>query len=185
MPQPITISNRLTSLTVNSAVLQMFVDDFQAPVWGTVYEATINGVRVSFLEDVLNQLNQTEHWSTDHAASSEQLLEPGEHGQCDPLYRRSHHRRGRRLRGGLAKLLLNPKSFSQTGTIVGTVRDSIVNGPVTNALVSAGGGVVTTYTDATGAYALSNVAAGLVFVTASVGGFYGQTLSTNLVTAKP
>src|SRR6185369_99740 len=59
LPQPIVISNSLTGLTVSSAILQMFVDDFQAPVWGTAYQATINGVRAPFLEDVLNQLNQT------------------------------------------------------------------------------------------------------------------------------
>jgi hypothetical protein len=182
LPQPIIISNTFPGLTVSSAILQMFVDDFQAPVFGTVYQATINGVRAPFLENVLNQLNQTGpvgqlitlQVPTDYLS----LLNTGNVTISidDPVTGA-----GDGFAIDFVKLLLNFRSFSQTGTIVGTVRDTTAaSAPIANALVSAGG-VVTTYTDATGAYALSNVTAGLVFVTASGADFQSQTLSANLV----
>jgi uncharacterized repeat protein (TIGR01451 family) len=182
LPQSITISNQSTGLTVRAAVLQMFVDDFQAPVWWAVYQATINGVRAPFLEDVLNQLIQTgpigrlitlqvpaDYLSLVSTGNVTLFIDDPTTGAGDGFA------------VDFVKLLLNPRAFSQTGTLVGAVRDAIASAPITNAQVSAGGGLVTAYTDATGAYTLSNVTAGLVFVTASVGGFYDQTLSTNLV----
>jgi len=44
---------------VVSAILQVFADDFQSPVWRSSFQVTINGLRVPELEDVLNALDQT------------------------------------------------------------------------------------------------------------------------------
>jgi uncharacterized repeat protein (TIGR01451 family) len=182
LPQAITISNQLTSLKVHSAILQMFVDDFQSPVWGSRFQATINGVRAPFLEDILNQLTQT-----GPIGRLITLQVPVDYLSLVSTGNVVFHIDDPTTGAGdgyavdFVKLLLNPHSLSQTGTITGTVRDTIQSAPIANALVSAGGGVATAYTDAAGNYALTNVAAGLVFVTASKPNFGSQTLSVNLI----
>jgi hypothetical protein len=47
------------SLTIKGILLQMFVDDFQAPVMGSKFEVKLNGKRAPFIEQVINKLNQT------------------------------------------------------------------------------------------------------------------------------
>ncbi|MCP4351694.1 MAG: hypothetical protein GY795_40020, partial [Desulfobacterales bacterium] len=44
---------------VSSVILQVFVDDFESPVWHSSFQVTMNGIRVQELEDVLNSLRQT------------------------------------------------------------------------------------------------------------------------------
>ena len=56
---PITLTYDLNGLIINSVVLQIFVDDFEAPVWYASYTVTINDVRIPFIENVVNSLEQT------------------------------------------------------------------------------------------------------------------------------
>ena len=44
---------------VNDGVLQLFVEDLQAPVLGTHFQVEINGRRSAFLESALNSLDQS------------------------------------------------------------------------------------------------------------------------------
>lgn len=47
------------NLTIKGILLQLFVDDFQAPVMGSKFEVKLNGKRAPFIEQVINKLNQT------------------------------------------------------------------------------------------------------------------------------
>jgi hypothetical protein len=49
----------LHGIQVNSAVLQIFANDFQAPVFQSEFQVTLNGQRAPFLEGILNSLDQT------------------------------------------------------------------------------------------------------------------------------
>lgn len=45
--------------TIQSAILQLFADDFQSPVFCSSFQVTLNGKRAPFMENALNKLNQT------------------------------------------------------------------------------------------------------------------------------
>ena len=58
-PREIVISFAPPPNRISSAVLQVFVDDFQSPVWLSSFQVTMNGMRIPELEDVLNVLDQS------------------------------------------------------------------------------------------------------------------------------
>ncbi|MBK9668645.1 MAG: hypothetical protein IPO74_01125 [Thermomonas sp.] len=49
----------LGAVRLQRAALQLFVDDFQAPVWGTRYRVHLNGREVPLAAMTLNALDQT------------------------------------------------------------------------------------------------------------------------------
>lgn len=58
-PREIMIAFPTPGNGINSAVLQVFVDDFQSPVFLSSFQVSMNGMRVQELEDILNALDQT------------------------------------------------------------------------------------------------------------------------------
>ena len=58
-PVPITLSYTPSGKRVASAQLQIFTDDFQPVIMQSRFEATLNGKRANFIENVVNKLNQT------------------------------------------------------------------------------------------------------------------------------
>ncbi len=56
--RPITVTFDPVS-SVTAATLQLFVDDFQAPVWRANYQVFIDSIRINDLEDIINTLRQT------------------------------------------------------------------------------------------------------------------------------
>jgi hypothetical protein len=59
LPVPIRAEYDLKGIQVSSATLQIFVDDFQSPVFQSDFQVSINGQRAPFLEAILNSLDQT------------------------------------------------------------------------------------------------------------------------------
>jgi outer membrane protein OmpA-like peptidoglycan-associated protein len=57
-PQPIAIPMGDVP-AFRRALVQMFVDDFQAPRWGAGFQVSINGTRIPAMEAALNALDQT------------------------------------------------------------------------------------------------------------------------------
>lgn len=55
----IALNYTVGNVKIKSAVLQVFVDGAQAPIFGTKYRASMNGVRIPALEEAINSLNQT------------------------------------------------------------------------------------------------------------------------------
>ena len=58
-PREITIPFPAPAGGISSAVLQVFVDDFQSPVFLSSFQVMMNGMRVPELEDILNALDQS------------------------------------------------------------------------------------------------------------------------------
>lgn len=56
--ETITLNYGVPPTPVNTAALQIFVDDFQAPTWRANYRVLLNNVRAPFLEEILNLLDQ-------------------------------------------------------------------------------------------------------------------------------
>jgi len=171
LPRPIVMNYNLNGTIITSAVLQIFVDDFQASRWGANYFVTMNQFQLPGLAQQVNSLLQTgpigklitfaipaSHLSYINSGSLELLFDDLTTGAGD----------GYAI--DFVKLLINPTSFTYTGTITGTVTDLGNGQPIQGALVSASG-IVQATTDNQGNYTLSNVPAGLINVTASATGF--------------
>ncbi len=179
--QPITLTYDLGQRTVSSAALQIFVDDFQTPVWGTAYEVTLNGVRAPFLESVVNSLVQTGPiGKLITVALPSDYLYLVQSGGLVLRFDDSTTGAGDGYAIDFVKLLVNIGNFTQRGTIQGTVKDGTTLQPLAGVQVSAQG-ISSTTTDANGQYTLTNVVAGLVTVTATFPDYSTQIQSTDLI----
>ncbi|MBF0607578.1 MAG: carboxypeptidase regulatory-like domain-containing protein [Candidatus Magnetobacterium sp. LHC-1] len=179
--RPIVLEYSLNGLTVNSAMLQIFVDDFQAPVWDAQYEVTINDVRITDLEVVINSLAQTGPiGKLITVRVPDDKLDLISSGKISINFDDNTTGAGDGYAVDFVKLLINPSGVTSTGTIKGTVTDSDTGTVLIGAEVSTGG-IVKTTTDSEGAYKLTGVPAGLVVVKASASGYIPDTKTVDLV----
>jgi hypothetical protein len=180
LPQPIRLQYSLGALNVTSAALQIFFDDFQAPFIGSKYQVTINGVRAPFMEEVINQLNQTgpigklvtfqipsEYLDLVRAGVFELNIDDPTTGAAD----------GHAI--DFVKLLINPGSFAQVATVQGHITDTVGGTGVAGAEISINGAPAGT-TAADGSYKITAVA-GLSFVEAKKLGYVAATQSADLL----
>ena len=155
---------------VNAAILQIFVDDFQAPVWGSRFQVGMNGMRVPELEDVLNNLNQTGPIGKLISFQLPERILSSLEDELRIYIDDPVTGAGDGYAFDFFRLLINPLELQQTGTINGHVYDATTGEPLANATVfnSVGGSVTT---DAAGYYELSGVPAGLSTLQAELTGY--------------
>jgi PKD repeat protein len=178
LPRSISLDFTLNGMQVTSAVLQLFVDDFQAPVWGANYYAALNGHNAPYLSNVINSLVQTgpvgKIITVVIPAEDLYLLQ---HDSLNVMIDDTTTGAGDGFAIDFVKLLVNLTGFSYTGTINGIVTDVDSGLPVQNAIVSASS-VNSVMTDATGFFTLSNVPAGINRISATK--FSYDTASANV-----
>lgn len=181
LPQSIELSYSLGGLQVNSAILQMFVDDFQAPVWRSQFQAQLNGQRATFLEDTLNALSQTGPIGKLISVQiPSNFLSQISSGKLSIYIDDPTTGAGDGFAIDFVRLLVNPCLSDYVGTITGIITDATTGQSLQGVTVSTAGTAETT-TGSNGSYVLSNVPAGLAVVTASSSGYESQTLSVDLV----
>jgi len=180
LPQAIDMRYSLGGIQVRSATIQMFVDDFQSPVWGSSFQVTLNGQRAPFLENVINALDQT--------GPIGKLITVQIPADFLPLVASGHLSiyiddpttgAGDGYAVDFVRLLINPH-ITTVGNVSGRVTDATTGLALQGATVSASG-TVTTVTGSDGAYILRGVPAGLVVVNASKNGYVSRTISNDLV----
>ena len=138
LPQSLRVAFDLGDTRVTGAALQLFVDDFQAPVWGTRYQARINGVEVPLLATTLNALDQTgpigKLITVQLLPEQLALLREGklEVAIDDPANDVADG-----FAFDFARLLVNPKPWRYAGTIHGIAVDKATGEPLAGVLVSA------------------------------------------------
>ncbi|MEL6187095.1 MAG: carboxypeptidase regulatory-like domain-containing protein [Myxococcota bacterium] len=171
LPAPITLRFDLRGSLPYSAVLQLFVDDFQAPVWRANYQALLDGERWPLLEDVLNTLVQTgpigKLITVPLAPEQLSALDDGilELFVDDPATGA-----GDGFAFDFAKLFIDVYGFSNLGSIEGTVTDESTGLPIVDATVSASG-LVSVQTDGVGRYSSPDVPAGFVYLRVTKDGY--------------
>jgi|GEM_PF-2202648 len=183
LPQIISTSFNCPGVSINSAIIQMFVDDFQVPVWGSQFQVELNGTRAPFIESAINALSQT-----GPIGKLISLQVPSEYlylfssGNLSIYIDDPTTGTGDGYAVDFVRLLINPdlSTSSYTGMITGTVKDAQTGQPLRNAKVSAGG-TADTQTNSSGAYTLSRVPAGLVVVSASLPGYINGSTTADLV----
>ena len=177
-PQPITVTYDLNGITINSAILQVFADDFQAPVWGANYQVTIDNVRAPFFEDVINSLSQSGPIGKIVSVNiPNSFLQYFSDGEVAILFDDPTTGAGDGYAIDFVKILINPGTFTYTGTITGVVKNSEDNSFIAGATVSASG-IIENVTNANGEFTLNDVPAGVNYISVEADGF--STTSTTV-----
>jgi len=169
---------------VNAASLQLFVDDFQAPVFETKFTATVNGTRFPELEKLLNSLNQTGPVGKLITVNfPPEMLDAVKSGKLSILIDDAVTGAGDGYAIDFARILINPKA-SGNRRISGKVSDKSTEKPLGGATVSSSG-IVKTTTTAEGTYTLTGVPGGFNYVTASKTGYASSTATVEVSDSKP
>ena len=160
----------------------MFVDDFQSPVWKSNFWVEINGRRAPFLEELLNSLVQTGPIGKLITVQiPDEFLGDVAGGMLNIYIDDPSTGAGDGYAVDFVRLLINPKSMMNTGTVHGKVSDEETGAAIQGATVSASG-VIESSTDANGEYVLEEVPAGLVAVTVSKSDYVSETETVDLTT---
>lgn len=166
-PQPLTIEFDPKAVQMKAVVLQLFVDDFQAPYMQSRFSVTLDGKPAPDIETTINQLNQT---GPIGKLVTIQLLPEYlnllSDGKLEIFMDDPSSNVGDGFAFDFARLLINPKGFTYAGAVRGVVVEKGSNAPIDGALVSAAN-VRQATTTSDGQFALDDVPAGLVVTTAS------------------
>ncbi len=167
LPQPLTIEFDPAGISIKAAVLQLFVDDFQAPTMKTRFSVTLDGQPAPDIETTINKLNQTGPIGklVTIKLLPEYLGLLGD-GKLQILIDDPGTNKGDGFAFDFVRLLINPKGFTYSGTLRGIVVDKETEQPLDGALASAAN-VRQATTKADGKFELKEVPAGLVVVTGS------------------
>jgi outer membrane protein OmpA-like peptidoglycan-associated protein len=179
MPTPIVLNVGALPAKVNAVLLQMFLDDFQAPVWGSHFQVTLNGTRIPSFEAAVNSLRQTgpigklvsfkllpEYWPLLKGGQVKVLID-------DPT---THIPDGYAV--DFVRILVNPHPFKYAVSLNCSVVDAATHKPIPVATVDAATGAAAT--DAKGKCVLHSLPAGLVTATANAPGYDEQVIPVDL-----
>jgi outer membrane protein OmpA-like peptidoglycan-associated protein len=180
-PQAVELAFDLGGLAVEGALLQLFVDDFQAPLWGARYEVTLDGERVPAAEQVLNALEQTGPiGKLVTVPVLPEYLGLLRDGRLTLRIDDPATGAGDGFALDFVRLLVDPRAeLPCAGTVSGTVVDAQTGAPIPGALVAAG--AASGEADAQGRYRLARVPSGLVVAQASAPGYAPATEAVDLV----
>lgn len=167
LPRPLTLEFDPAGVTVKGAVLQLFVDDFQAPTMKTRFSVTLDGQPAPDVETTINKLNQTGPIGKLVTIKLlPEYLGLLADGKLEIFIDDPATNAGDGFAFDFVRLLINPKGFTYSGTIRGIVVDKADEKPIDGALVSAAN-VQKATTGADGKFELKEVPAGLVVTTGS------------------
>ncbi len=181
--RPFILDYDLGGLEVKDATLQIFVDDFQAPVWRASYQVTINGQRSASLEAVINSLVQT----GPVGKLITMALEPAFYsavasGHLELVFDDNTTGAGDGYAIDFIKLLVNRKDIAQTGSVTGFIKDAVSGKSLTGVTVTAYN--ISGQTDTNGAFTLSGVPAGLAYVSASTEGYQAKAANIDITSGQ-
>jgi outer membrane protein OmpA-like peptidoglycan-associated protein len=170
MPAPVTLTVGELPAKINAVLFQMFLDDFQGPVWHSHFQVTINGTRIPTFEAAVNSLQQTgptgklvslkllpEYWPLLRSGTVKLLID-------DPT---THAPDGYAI--DFVRILVNPHAFEYAVSLNATVVDADKHTPIAGATVTAA--ITSESTDAKGACLLKGLPAGLATASAIAPGY--------------
>jgi OmpA-OmpF porin, OOP family len=179
-PVEIKIKYKKPTIPINSVVIQMMLDDFQAPVWGTSFQFHINGKRLTYIEDIINELKQT--------GPIGKLVQVGVLPEDNNLFETGNISikiddpvtgAGDGFAIDFVQLLINPiGEYKCIGNITGTVKDE-TGKSIKDALVSANG-LKETVSTADGKFTLQDVPIGIITASAGKSGYSSASESFEL-----
>lgn len=167
LPKPLTLEFDPAGIAITGAVLQLFVDDFQAPAMKTRFSVTLDGQPAPDIETTINKLNQTGPIGKLVTIKLlPEYLGLLADGKLQILVDDPGTNTGDGFAFDFVRLLINPKGSTYSGVIRGIVVDKDSDQPIDGALVSAANMQKAT-TGKDGKFELKEVPAGLVVTTGS------------------
>lgn len=155
---------------VDSAALQLFIDDFQAPAFQSKFQVKINGLRFTEAERMISYVNQTGPIGKLITIRLTPELLAKLNGDSlviaidDPV-----SKQGDGYAVDFVKLLINPRLINQ-GRIQGRVVDAQTRQPIANA-IAAVGELGSSVSDEEGNFVIDNIPAGLNIVRGTAAGY--------------
>jgi outer membrane protein OmpA-like peptidoglycan-associated protein len=180
-PVPLRLAFDTTGLQIRSAALQLFVDDFQAPTWGTRFRVRLDDREAPDVAAVVNRLDQT---GPIGKLLTVQLLPEYlpllTDGRLEIVIDDPTSDVGDGFAFDFVRLLINLKAWKYTGTISGVATVAGEGRPLEGVLVSAGN-VRQATTGKDGRFELRDVPAGLAMTTGRRAGYLPDSEAVDLV----
>lgn len=162
LPRPIVLNYDLNDMALESAIIQVFSDDFQAPNTGAVYFTSINGVDMPNFAEVINPLTQGGPIGKIITVSvPQEQLYLLESDSLSILFDDTITGAGDGYAIDFVKLLLNPKGFAYTAKVYGFVTDEWTSEPIENVRMTTSSGTSEVFTDEDGYYYFDAIPAGI------------------------
>lgn len=183
-PKPITIPlAALKDVTIKSASLQLFIDDFQSE-FNCRFRVKLNGVRFIAAEKVINTVSQTGPiGKLVTFRFTDELLNVLKADSLVLSIDDSTTNAGDGFAIDFAKLLINPGKVLYKGNIKGVVVDAETRNPIKDATVEVKD-YGTVNTDAEGRFLLEGVPAGLNMVRGSATGYSSDQKQVDVITTE-
>jgi OOP family OmpA-OmpF porin len=179
MPTPIVLDVGHLPAKINTVLVQIFADDFQAPVYHSHFQVSLNGTRIPTFEYVINSLDQSgpigklvtmrllpEYWPLLKSGTVKLLID-------DPT---THVQDGYAV--DFVRILVNPHKFKYQVSLTVSVTDADKHTPIPGATVSVGTASIAT--DQQGKCELKGIPAGLVVATANAPGYDENSVPVDL-----
>lgn len=179
MPRAITLPMGAMPPKIDAVLVQIFVDDFQAPVFKSHFQVSLNGTRIPSFEEAVNVLNQTgpigKLISLRLLPEYSPLLKSGDAKLLidDP---ETQQRDGYAV--DFVRVLVNPHSMQYTVSLAAYVVDADKHTPIPGATVTAA--LISVAADARGHAELKDLPAGLVMASASSPGYDPNSVQADL-----
>jgi OOP family OmpA-OmpF porin len=168
------------AIEINKVVLQLMLDDFQSPVFGSSFQFHINGKRLTYIESVINNLNQSgptgKLVQVGVLPEDFELFESGSISISidDPI-----NDAGDGYAIDFVQLLINPTSeYKCDGNIRGIVKDE--QGNLLEGVLVSANGLVQSLTAEDGTFVLNEVPVGLINVSANKSGYQQASKASEL-----
>lgn len=160
-----------SGIRIRNAVLQLYIDDFQAPYWGSKFVASINGKNAPFIAELINSVSQTgpiANIITIEIPSS--FYSDIASGYLEILIDDPTTGLGDGFAIDFVKLMVNQDQEEANGLIKGYVVDKTTNKPLSGAAVRVLGTSTSVRTGADGTFEIAAYS-GINNVRVSKGGY--------------
>jgi len=179
-PDTLNLKFNTAGVNIKTVVLQLFVDDFQAPSYQSQFQVVLNGQRAAFVESPLNELKQ----GGPIGKLISFVLLPEYHemirqGKLSLFIDSPETPNGDGFAIDFVRILINPKSIPM-GRIEGKITDAKTRKPIPGAMIRISGWG-SMETDAQGNYVAENVPCGLGIVQAGKAGYKAESKTADIV----
>lgn len=182
-PEKLIISYELKGVKIKTALLQLFVDDFQAPTYKTRFQVWLNDVEIPAYSNLLNELKQGGPIGKllTFQVLPEQLSLLSS-GKLEILIDGPESNSGDGFAIDFVRLLINPGEIP-VAEVHGIVTDARTKKPIAGAFVKATG-TNPTESAADGSFVLENVPSGMVILQGDKPGYNQGALTIDVVRDK-
>ncbi len=179
-PKKMVLAYDLKGTAVRSALLQLFIDDFQAPNFGSKFRIWINNKEAIYINNLLNEVEQTGPIGKLLSVQIiPEFIPEIESNKLEIFIDGPDENVGDGFAVDFIQLLVNPKNIPSS-SVEGMVVDAKTDKPIANAMVKVSGSdPLTTVSD--GSFKDDEVPSGLSVIQASKAGYKSNKVTEDLI----